>query len=96
MRTRRQTGCADQSDHFTLPDAFASMHGNPRQVGVPRGQPIGVLELDKVAIAIVPAGGGNRCVCHRHHRRARRSAEVDRKVSANASKNRMKAGARKT
>ena len=58
MRSRRSAGLADIGDDLAGFDLLACGHADARAVGIQRGQPAAVVELDVVAIAASPTVEG--------------------------------------
>ena len=77
MRPGGPTGGADRADAHALFDALALLHVDAAQVRIDRRTLVAVLDLDDVAVAVLPAGEIDDAVADAAHRRAARRAIVD-------------------
>src|SRR3989442_15626379 len=86
-----KTGRADEDYRFLLAHARPDVHSlrELRQMAVARPDPVGVTQLDEVAVAVIPAGDRDDAVGCRADRRAVRGRVIRALVCPPALQNRM-------
>src|SRR2546425_10994883 len=91
MRARRQAGRADEADCSLLAHARPDVHSlrELRQMAVARPDPVGVTQLDEVAVIALAAGDRDDAVGRRADRRAVRGRVIRSLVRPPALQNRM-------
>src|SRR5262245_29559263 len=77
MRAGRTSGRADAADDLADLDRLADLDVDCRQVAIAGREPVAVVDLDHLAVAAVPAGGGDRAVRRGAHRIAGVAAHVE-------------------